>query len=420
MKTALLLALAVLLFADEACAAVQLSLKGYYKNHSAAIDQPEIRGAPADPRTSIMGISNNRLRLNLTGKLNPDFTLIIAYDFSPRIQDHRLFSQSPFGFFLNLLSYRAADLRSRLYPSSDSDLHSFAIYQNLDRAYITVETKSADILIGRQPIAWGSARVINPTDVIAPFSFDEIDVEDRRGVDAVRVRIPLGQLQEMDAGYVFGDHFKYYNSAAFARLKLYYRQTDVTLSAIRFSHNLLVGLDLTRSLGGAGVWAECAYVMANRVSPQPSLDHDNYFRSSIGADYSLRDGTYLFLEYHFNQAGATSAGSYLEQLNSVAYQQGSVYLLGRHYLAPGFTHQITPLITLSGEILFNVSDPSAFLLPQLEYNIAENVYLSAGAYVGLGERPEYLMSFTGPAIIRMRSEFGSYANSYFAFARYYF
>ncbi|MGB2697356.1 MAG: hypothetical protein WBD28_05785, partial [Candidatus Zixiibacteriota bacterium] len=102
------------------------------------------------------------------------------------------------------------------------------------------------------------------------------------------------------------------------------------------------------------------------------------------------------------------------------YREGPVYLMGRHYLAPGFSHQITPLITFTGEALINLSDPSLFLVPQLEYNIAENIYLSAGAYLGLGKSPEMRKKQEGEPKLQLGSEFGSYPDLYFTSFRVYF
>ncbi|MBN2105171.1 bifunctional alpha,alpha-trehalose-phosphate synthase (UDP-forming)/trehalose-phosphatase [bacterium] len=56
----------------------------------------------------------------------------------------------------------------------------------------------AAVYCGRQDIVWGSARTVNPMDVIAPFSFGSLDTEDRRGVDAIRLRIPVGCMGEID------------------------------------------------------------------------------------------------------------------------------------------------------------------------------------------------------------------------------
>jgi hypothetical protein len=398
----------------------RISVAGYFKSYFLALKQPEISNYPPSRNQPFIGAVNNRLRLNLSGSINHRASLTLAYDFSPRVQDQSLFEPQMLYLGLQNQAYRAVDLESRLYPQKKDSVSSFAIFQNLDRAFLTLKTKPADIYVGRQAIAWGSARVINPTDVLAPFAFDELDVEDRIGVDAIRVRMPIGLLGEMDAGYVFGRDFELERSAMFLRSKFNYLNTDISLLAVDFQENLLTGLDIARSIGGAGFWLETAYVFVDALNSDKSDCSQDYFRGSAGLDYSLRDGTYLFAEYHFNQAGAKKPDKYLTVIQDIAYREGSVYLLGRHYLAPGISHQLTPLITFSGEALLNMADPSIFVMPQLEYNIAEDIYVSAGAYVGLGDSPKYVLDRDYNPSLRLRSEFGTYPDFYFTSFRVYF
>jgi hypothetical protein len=410
----------VLCWPQGAPASERISISGYYKNYSTALDQPEVDNLPEAENQPVIGAVNNRLRLNVSGRLNQWMSLTLAYDFSPRVQDKSLFEEQTLNLGLNPQIYRAVDLDSRLYPEEDESVASFAIFQNLDRACLTINSRPADVYLGRQAIAWGSARVINPTDVLVPYAFNQLDTEDRIGVDAVRVRVPTGFMGEIDGGYVFGDDFEFEKSAMFLRGKFYYRRTDISLLAVGFQENLLAGFDLTRSFGGAGFWLEGAYVFASALNSDCDNGDEDYLRGSVGADYSLKNGAYLFVEYHFNQAGAGEPEQYLADSTKIAYREGSVYLLGKHYLAPGISYQLTPLITLSGQALINVTDPSVFLMPQAEYNVAKDVYLSAGAYLGLGESPYLAVSpCCGPAVF-LRSEFGGYPHSYFVSFRLYF
>lgn len=401
-------------------ASERISLSGYFKNYFVALDQPEIANSPPTQNQPIIGAVNNRLRLNLSGSVNHWASLTFAYDFSPRVEDKSFFEKPMLDLGLQASGYRAADLDSRLYPDEDDSVSSFAIFQNLDRAFLTVKTKLADIYAGRQAIAWGSARVINPTDVFSPYAFNELDVEDRMGVDAIRLRAPMAFMSELDAGYVFGDDFEFKSSAIFLRSKLYYRGTDVSLLAVVFRENLLTGLDLTRSIGGAGFWLEAGYVLVDALNSDVGDSNSDYLLVSVGLDYSLGSGTYFFAEYHFNQAGARKPEDYLINSGKTAYREGSVYLLGKHYLAPGISYQLSPLITLSAQVLANIADPSIFVMPQVEYNIAEDVYLSAGAYLGLGDGPQFLFDQNHGSGLQLRSEFGSYPDFYFTSFRIYF
>lgn len=388
---------------------------GYYKNFSTVFNSPF-------PDTLMMGVVVNRLRLNLSYTATDSLSFDFAYDFTPRVQDPLLFLQSPLAVGVASSRYRVADLDSPIYPRKDEPVGSVGIYHNLDRAAVHYSTDFADFSIGRDAIAWGSARIINPTDIIAPYTYDQLDTEDRVGVDTIRVRIPIGVMGEVDTGYILGNQFNFDKSALFLRTQLNAVETDFSILLLEFQRDLLVGFDITRGIGGAGFWLETAYVFAepfvvSQVSSIGSRNSDtpnNYLRTSVGFDYSFGGETYTFIEYHFNGAGTKKPENLLTNLEKPAYTRGGVYLLGVHYLAPGFTHQLTPLISFSGQILFNLSDPSTWIAPQIAYNVAEDIHLSVGGFISIGRRPK-----NGDST-QFQSEFGSYPNLFFSSFRVYF
>ena len=384
----------------------EFQVGGYYKNFFTTFNSP-IPDAP------MMGVVVNRLRLNLSYAPTDALSFAFAYDFTPRVQDPSLFSQSLIAIGIASSRYRVADLDSPIYPGKDEPVGSVGISQNLDRAAVQFSTDFADFSIGRDAIAWGSARIINPTDIIAPYTYDQLDTEDRVGVDAIRVRIPIGVMGEVDTGYIFGNNFNFGKSAVFLRTQLNAVETDFSILLMEFQRDLLIGLDIARGIGGAGFWLETAYVFTTPFDDLPDAA-DNYLRTSVGLDYSFGGETYTFIEYHFNGAGAKSPENFLTNLEQPAYTRGGVYLLGTHYLAPGISHQLTPLISLSGQILFNLSDPSAWVAPQIAYNVAEDIHLSVGGFLSLGKRPKNADS------TELQSEFGSYPNLFFSSFRVYF
>ena len=384
----------------------ELQFGGYYKNFSTIIDSP----LPNEP---MMGAVVNRLRLNLSYAPATRLSFALSYDFTPRIQDSSLFSESPIAVSIFPQTYRVVDLESPIYPNENDPAGSVGIYHNLDRAFMEFSTDFADISVGRDAIAWGSARVVNPTDVLTPFTYDQLDTEDRIGVDAVRVRIPIGAMGELDTGYIFGEGFTFEKSAFFLRSQLNAAETDFSILLVGFQEHLLAGLDIARGIGGAGFWLETAYVFIEPFG-QDTDAASNYLRASTGLDYSFGEKSYGFIEYHFNGAGAKTPENYLANLDRPAYTQGGVYLMGTHYFAPGLTHQVTPLISFGVQMLFNLSDSSVWIGPQLEYNIAEDIYLSAGGLISVGEQ------FEDSEMLEFRSEFGSYPNVIFSSFQAYF
>ena len=383
-----------------------LNFGGYYKNFFTTLDPPQAN----EP---LIGVVVNRVRANLSYVPTDVISFSLAYDVSPRVQDKSLFSNSPFGVSISSTRYRISESDSLIYPADDDSIGNIGIYHNLDRASINYSSKYADISIGRDAIAWGSARTINPTDVVAPFSFDQLDTEDRVGVDAIRIRIPIGVLGEVDTGYVIGENFAYNKSALFLRTQLNAVETDFSISLIQFQRNLLAGIDITRGIGGAGFWLESAYVFTEPFMDVNSAS-DNYIRASIGLDYTFKGTLYTFIEYHFNGAGTVNPNNYIDNLNQPAYSKGGVYLFGVHYLSPGMSYQLTPLINIGGQVLYNLSDKSAALIPQLSYNIAEDLHLSIGGLLSIGKSP------INDKLFNLQSEFGSYPNLFFSSFQLYY
>ena len=71
--------------------------------------------------------------------------------------------------------------------------------------------------------------------------------------------------------------------------------------------------------------------------------------------------------------------------------------------------------------LANLNDPSILLAPSLEYNVAANVYLSAGAFIGVGKRVAIELGENLKLDqFRLRSEFGTYPDIYHTSFRVYF
>ncbi len=385
---------AMIALLPQAVTAVQLG--GFYKGFAIAFDSPQA-GVP------VKGMVSNRLRINLANSFSDHLSFDLAYDFILRIQNE---NQAEV-LTIDPLDYRVADLDSPIYSGENDSIGSVGVFQNLDRVNVTVRLSFADAIVGRQAIAWGSARGVNPTDVIAPFAYSELDTEARSGVDAVRVRVPIGALSEVDAGYVFGRDFAVDRGAFFARGQFNVSETDVSPLLVHFREQLLVGIDVARGIGSVGAWIEGVRVFTMGRDAGIS----DYFRVSTGMDYSFGGETYGFIEYHFNGAGVRDPEDYLVNLNRPTYRDAAVYLMGIHYFALGTTHQLTPLVALSGQFLANFADPSFFFAPAIEYNIEQDFYLSAGAFIGIGDRPQ------GE---HFQSEFGGYSNILFLSFRIYY
>jgi hypothetical protein len=397
-------------------AADALRFSGYEKAFFSAIFPAAIRSGGSCEREPALASLSNRLRLQLDYRPAKWLSLQLAYDLMPEIAAERLRQGDPFFPVPDPGSYRWRDLSAELVPGGGRPAGTFALGQNLDRLNFQVRFPWATLTVGRQVVAWGSARVVNPTDVIAPFSFHELDVEDRRGVDAARLRIPAGELRELDLGWISGPRGECGNSAFYLRGRFNFWQTDGALLLMSFRRHILLGADVSRSLGGAGIWLEAAYVRSHVQAGDPEEAPRGYFRASTGIEYFFSDRFSGFCEYHFNGAGAGAAQDYEADFSLPAYRDGAVYLLGRHYLCLGGVVRINPLMPLTLLVIGNPGDGSLEFSPTLEYNLSQDVYLAFGAYIGAGKKAAAPLS----GGFLLHSEFGAYPDMLFTSLRVYF
>ncbi len=356
------------------------------------------------PDSSLAYIFQVPLRLMVhhrTGNVN----LNAAWILSPSAGNPALSGES------GVQVFRLADPETRIFPSSWNGDESVSILQDIDRLNIRLRIPFAALTIGRQAVYWGVAKSVSPTDFIAPFQYGTLDTEYRIGVDAVRSVIPIGMMSEVDAGYLFGNDARFSESGCWLRGRFYVLQTDATLLAACFRENLMVGGSLNRSIGDGTGWVECALVSTGFFTD--NTNEDTYWSLSAGYDRScLNAALYGFLEYHFSSPGTDDPDNYPYIIEGSAFQNGGIYLLGKHYLSPGTRWTATPLLNFTGQALVNLTDASAYLSVTSEYSISQNTLLSAGLSRGLAS----VLNTAGDA----RTEFGSWPGYYFLSAGYYF
>ena len=385
---------------------------GYFKSYLIGLFPKAIEGVPESASLNTGYQFLNSARLNGYYRPLQNLKLEAGYEFQAVFQGGSSAkaegSAGAFGSALPLArgaSYRLFDLKTEIGGAAGD--RSTRFYQNLDRFVAYWDLKQADVTIGRQAITFGSARAIQATDVLLPYSFQQLSVEYRIGVDAIRAQIPLSQMGELDLGLVVGDGARANESAAFVRTQLSIEETDVILLAMGFSGAKMLGGGAQRAIWQLGYSLDFAQVWAEK--------RESYFRLSQGLDYAFESGLILFGEYHFNGAGANDPAEYLSRFGSFALQRGGVFLLGRHYLIPGVAYPLTPLLNAQAQALINVQDSSIYLSSGLEYGASESLYFELGVSAALGASPR--LNLFG---VSVESEFGSYPVQAYGAVRIYF
>lgn len=393
------LALSFLVFVSSS-AYTQVNFSGYLKNYTVA--QDEIDNGPIQLDRSYRMQNSGRFMVDV---FNDNQVWQMHYEVGiDAISDLQTISET---FFTpQRQSYRLTDIDATIGP----DDKEVVVPQNLDRLNVQFQLESGDLTIGRQAITFGSARIINPTDVFLPFDVRTLNTEYRTGIDAVRFQKPIGQLGELDMGVILGPDGKPENSAAFFQVLTNYSGSDYQFTAMRFAEQNLLGAGIQSALGVFGFWLEAAYVSGD----------DDYARASIGLDYAFSTNVFGMIEYHFNEAGSNDPDDYLDQLDDTAYTAGGVFLLGKNYLIPAISWQASTLLSLSFQTLANLDDQSIFLSVNADYSLSDNFYMGLGYYHFVGDDFNIPTPPLTQEQIQFGSEYGSNPDSLYISFRYYF
>lgn len=257
-------------------------------------------------------------------------------------------------------------------------------YLDVDRLYLDYYGESLDLRVGRQALNWGSGQFFNPTDPFPEVLLAE-PWRPRRGVNAVRLNVPFGELNDVSAVVASNDTFDALRAAA--RVRVNWAGTDFALvGAWRGdSESGLVGLDLRGNLG-VGWWVEAAWLFG----PNP---HEEL---SVGIDYSfpILERATVMAQYYRNGAGAPdptrarSPGGALGTplLQDRARDPFAPFVSGRDYLLAGATLAILPELSVSAFALQNLNDGTGMAIPTITYNVLDWLDVAASAQISYALR----------------------------------
>ncbi len=349
------------------------NITGNYKNILSASQTPLKEGYNLDL---------NRLRLNITSQFSENISLAVQYDIEAYLGS--LLKTSTFTVFKN---YRPPTKFDLISPLLDSDDLYFR--HKLYRFYLNCNLPWGDLKIGRQKIPWGVAMVWNATDPFNPIDFTNIEREERTGVDALSLDLPLGALAGLNLVYSEGKTSQSYGG----RLRSNIGGIDYSLLGAKLGDETLAGFDMAGQLAGAGIRGEIAYINAKA--------EEDYLCLVLSFDYTFQNSLYFLIESFYNGRGKTSISDYQwSRLYS-----GEIAKLAQRYGFFGVTYDINPLLKEGVYLIYNIDDQSNFINPFLDHAMTENASLSVGAFIMSGAAG---------------SEYGAFNNTYYARLRLFF
>jgi hypothetical protein len=264
------------------------------------------------------------------------------------------------------------------------------LYHRLDRLHLTYAPDWGSLRIGRQALTWGDGRIFNPMDLFNPFAPTAVQRDYKTGEDMVHLQlaIPVGDTQMLylprrdpDSGDLQEDQSSY-------AIKLHrpVGALEVDLMGARHYADGVLGV------GGSGYLGEALWrVNATYTHVARGDVGDDFFQVVANLDYAWMWGgknIYAVMEAYYNQLGySDDYGEALADQELVErVSRGELFTLGRYYLAGQLQVEVHPLAQVHTTAIFNLSDPSGLVQPQLLWDMAENWQLILGGQWHWGGR----------------------------------
>ena len=296
-------------------------------------------------------------------------------------------------------------------PKDDYGSTLTIIQGRTDRLLVQGEAGPLTLSLGRQPISFGAARFFTPLDLVSPFFPGTIDSEYKPGVDAARVDAYAGLGFQWsvvgawvgDCSLALGPEEQTCEEVGVGDLALasWTRVTvgisDLALFLAEVHDDEVVGLSVVTAAGPVGLYGDASLTLPpGHLDPRDPTE-DPFVRAAIGADWRPWSRTTLSGEAYLQTNGSSDPTTHFAQYSNDRYMRGELWAAGRAYLALSVAQELRPTLQGSLALITNVEEPSALALPAISASLADDVELSAGAYVGLGKRPDTL---------NLRSELG--------------
>jgi hypothetical protein len=329
------------------------------------------------------------LRIEPTVRLSDRATIDVAFE-----QRLRAFSSATSVSGANVLPseasapFRIGQLDWRFASSSNFEWRG-----EIDRAALHLHGTRSDLTIGRQAIGWGRGVLFGAVDLFAPFTPLEADREWRRGVDAVRADVKIGDRLSLDTVGAFADALGH--SIVATRVRGYAGTADVELLGGYRAGDGFAGATASAAIGDAEVHGELALFLTPATPGSIAFARARSIaKVVVGGSYRLPagNGLLLFAEYHYSGFGAASADGVVAALQDPKFQErylrGDTQMLTRHAVAVLASYEVSPELTVSSQWLQSPVDGSGVLVPSATWTLSDRWSVLFSGYVPYGRRPD--------------------------------
>ncbi len=258
---------------------------------------------------------------------------------------------------------------------------------NISRLSLWLGKENRRVIIGKQRIYWGVARIFRPLDILNLTNYFEPGYE-RTGTNAILGYFSVGDLSSIRA--IVQPKYNIKQSLYGMRFGTNIVKNDIGLNIFHreLSKMTIIGAEITGE-AEIGYWTELSYTRENS---------DKFTKASIGIDYSFPFYVYSMLEYFYDESGEPNPNNY----DYSSLISGERNTLGKHYLYATIGSVYNPYFRPAINAIINLNDKGFILIPSIMYEIYENTELNLGFNLFFGsDKSEFknISSYNGQVYI---------------------
>ncbi|MFC1849449.1 hypothetical protein ACFL27_04485 [candidate division CSSED10-310 bacterium] len=254
----------------------------------------------------------------------------------------------------------------------------------LDNAFATIIFPRGSLMIGKQPLLQGPGYAWNPTDLLNDKDPFEPGYE-KTGLNAFKLEFFPYQSSSLILTYSPEENW----ASSFRQLRLrqiihpvtfhlnysglYFERIDILSD--HYTYNFFSG-DFLYSAGRVSVWGEILWSEERKKSPPD--------RWLVGGEYRFGNYSALSGEYYFNEWGNSNKSDYSLKDWIYSYKSNQ-YSLGKEYCLLSLRIEPTETITVSSQVIKNLSDGSVAVSPCFNYQFSTRALLILTAIIPSGE-----------------------------------
>jgi hypothetical protein len=243
-----------------------------------------------------------------------------------------------------------------------------------------------DMVLGRQTISWATTLFLTPADPFIPFDPSDPFRVYRAGVDAFRLQFFPGPLSDFDFVVRPADFSTGETLSVLGRGRTVWKSWELSGWLGMLYDEPAAALGAAGGIGAIAVRAEAVVQRDDSVA---------VLRGTIGIDGLInawgKDLYYVF-EYQRDGFGAANSAELVQVIQSRAFAQGQLQVLGRDELVAQGSYQLHPLWAVTLLVMTNLDDPSVLFSPAASYSVSNEISASAGFFLGFGDDTPSLAS----------------------------